>query len=531
MSPCPNSPSSSSTHIRPSSLHGLGSKLSTQRYTKVGRRKSTSSIPPSPLACTSSSCCPQPLSPQRSPSPLPGLAKTLQAYHGTNLSPPTIVRHMVRPRCTDHPRSPLLKRVQSAEKLSGGYHCDKKQFAPRRHTLEVPLYGEVDLLGDAEADGGLSGGLHSLGDHGRLGGGYLGGVQRSERLVVMRKLNLSERRDSFKKQEAVQEVSFDEPDEKSSPRVMVTGPSSSSTPLLLKPSSDPHTQPRPARGTYQLQSSEEVEQVAPPLLRRFTLVPQIAVQGSTESEDQEEWEPCSDGEEGEQQQQVVVANSLLLPQRPEATPSPGITTHFRMETSTLLLKDQKTPSPLLRDLGTPSPLLSDQVTPNPLLRDQVTPSPLLRDKPTPSSLWRDQLTPSSLLTDQATPSSLLRDHETPSSLPRDQPTPSPLLNDLWIPSSQLRPADSDRLAEIRADPKPSAERSADPHRPTERPADPHRPAKRPGDPRPQAERPGDPQSPAERPGDPQTLEAEHPAWEGPQDEPLAAQCCLHSDLP
>ncbi|XP_056459229.1 microtubule-associated serine/threonine-protein kinase 3-like [Gadus chalcogrammus] len=546
MSPCPNSPSSSSTHIRPSSLHGLGSKLSTQRYTKVGRRKSTSSIPPSPLACTSSSpassCCPQPLSPQRSPSPLPCLAKTLQAYHGTNLSPPTIVRHMVRPRCTDHPRSPLLKRVQSAEKLSGGYHCDKKQFAPRRHTLEVPLYGEVDLLGDAEADGGLSGGLRSMGDHGRLGGGYLGGVQRSERLVVMRKLNLSERRDSFKKQEAVQEVSFDEPDEKSSPRVMVTGPSSSSTPLLLKPSSDPHTQPRPARGTYQLQSREEVEQEAPPLLRRFTMVPQIAVQGSTESEDQEEWEPCSDGEEEEQQQQqVVVANSLLLPQRPEATPSPGITTHFRMETSTLLLKDQKTPSPLLRDLGTPSPLLrdqvtpspllSDQVTPNPLLRDQVTPSPLLRDKPTPSSLWRDQLTPSSLLRDQATPSSLLRDHETPSSLPRDQPTPSPLLNDLWIPSSQLRPPDSDSPAERRADPKPSAERSADPHRPTERPADPHRPAKRPGDHRPQAERPGDPQSPAERPGDPQTLEAEHPAWEGPQDEPLAAQCCLHSDLP
>ncbi|XP_059922786.1 microtubule-associated serine/threonine-protein kinase 3-like isoform X3 [Gadus macrocephalus] len=535
MSPCPNSPSSSSTHIRPSSLHGLGSKLSTQRYTKVGRRKSTSSIPPSPLACTSSSpassCCPQPLSPQRSPSPLPGLAKTLQAYHGTNLSPPTIVRHMVRPRCTDHPRSPLLKRVQSAEKLSGGYHCDKKQFAPRRHTLEVPLYGEVDLLGDAEADGGLSGGLHSLGDHGRLGGGYLGGMQRSERLVVMRKLNLSERRDSFKKQEAVQEVSFDEPDEKSSPRVMVTGPSSSSTPLLLKPSSDPHTQPRPARGTYQLQSSEEVEQEAPPLLRRFTLVPQIAVQGSTESEDQEEWEPCSDGEEEEQQQQVVVANSLLLPQRPEATPSPGITTHFRMETSTLLLKDQKTPSPLLRDLGTPSPLLRDQVTPSPLLSDQVTPNPLLRDQVTPSPLLRDKPTPSSLWRDQLTPSSLLRDHETPSSLPRDQPTPCPLLNDLWIPSSQLRPADSDSPAERRADPKPSAERSADPHRPTERPADPHRPAKRPGDPRPQAERPGDPQSPAERPGDPQTLEAEHPAWEGPQDEPLAAQCCLHSDLP
>ena len=324
MSPCPNSPSSSATHIRPSSLHGLGSKLSTQRYTKVGRRKSTSSIPPSPLACTSSSpassCCPQPLSPQRSPSPLPGLAKTLQAYHGTNLSPPTIVRHMVRPRCTDHPphRSPLLKRVQSAEKLSGGYYGDKKQFAPRRHTLEVPLYGE-DLLGDVEADGGLSGSLHSLGDHGRLGGGYLGGVQRSERLVVMRKLNLSERRDSFKKQEAVQEVSFDEPDEKSGPRVMVTGPSSSSsTPLLLQPSSDPYTQPRPARGTYQPQCSEEVEQEAPPPVRRFNLVPQIAVHGSTEGEEQEEWEPCSDGEEEEQQQLLVVASSLLLTTRSDS---------------------------------------------------------------------------------------------------------------------------------------------------------------------------------------------------------------------
>lgn len=30
-------------------------------------------------------------------------------------------------------------------------------------------------------------------------------------LVIMRRLHLSERRDSFKKQEAVQEVSFDEP--------------------------------------------------------------------------------------------------------------------------------------------------------------------------------------------------------------------------------------------------------------------------------------------------------------------------------
>uniref|UniRef100_A0A8C1LVV3 non-specific serine/threonine protein kinase n=1 Tax=Cyprinus carpio TaxID=7962 RepID=A0A8C1LVV3_CYPCA len=140
-SPCSSSPSSPAVQMRPSSLHGLGSKLSNQRYTKVGRRKSTSSIPPSPLACTSS---PQALSPQRSPSPLP------------------------KP-----PRSPLLKRVQSAEKLSGALFAE----------------GACGRLRDWPGE-------------------------RMEQIVVMRKLNLSERRDSFKKQEAVQEVSFDEPDDR-----------------------------------------------------------------------------------------------------------------------------------------------------------------------------------------------------------------------------------------------------------------------------------------------------------------------------
>ncbi|XP_062306324.1 microtubule-associated serine/threonine-protein kinase 3-like isoform X2 [Osmerus eperlanus] len=284
-SPCSSSPSSPAAHIRPSSLHGLGSKLSTQRYTKVGRRKSTSSIPPSPLACNSS---PQPLSPQRSPSPLPGIAKTLHTYHGKTLSPPTIVRHMVRPRSAEPPRSPLLKRVQSAEKLSGGYHADKKCYTSRRHTLEVPFHGESELLGDLELEGAC--GVSHVGEHGRLVGGYLGsqrlrdlGSERSEQLVVMRKLNLSERRDSFKKQEAVQEVSFDEPEEKTSPMVTVTAPGAR-----------PLNQHRAAWVVTQPQSSEEVEV---PAVRRFNLVPQIAVQGSTESEEQDEWEPCSDGED------------------------------------------------------------------------------------------------------------------------------------------------------------------------------------------------------------------------------------------
>uniref|UniRef100_A0A8C6ZK45 non-specific serine/threonine protein kinase n=1 Tax=Nothoprocta perdicaria TaxID=30464 RepID=A0A8C6ZK45_NOTPE len=128
-SPSSSTPSSPAGHVRPSSLHGLAPKLGGQRY-KVGRRKSTSSIPPSPLACT--------------PSP--------------TLSPPTIVR------------SPLLKRVQSAEKMAT-YLAEKKSMGGRKL-----------------------------------------GLEHDQEVVVMRRLNLSERRDSFKKQEAVQEVSFDEPE-------------------------------------------------------------------------------------------------------------------------------------------------------------------------------------------------------------------------------------------------------------------------------------------------------------------------------
>uniref|UniRef100_A0A673MZN0 non-specific serine/threonine protein kinase n=1 Tax=Sinocyclocheilus rhinocerous TaxID=307959 RepID=A0A673MZN0_9TELE len=264
-SPCSSSPSSPAVQMRPSSLHGLGSKLSNQRYTKVGRRKSTSSIPPSPLACTSS---PQALSPQRSPSPLPSISKTLHSFHGKTLSPPTIIRHVVRPRSAEPPRSPLLKRVQSAEKLSGALFADKKPHAARRHTLEVP-HCEVDVPGEAEAEGAC--GVTYTADHSRLGG-YLCAQrlrdwpgERMEQIVVMRKLNLSERRDSFKKQEAVQEVSFDEPDDRA-PQI-------------------------PA------QSEEEC------MARRNPLVPQIAVQGS-ESEEADDWRLCSDEEEEEAEENV-----------------------------------------------------------------------------------------------------------------------------------------------------------------------------------------------------------------------------------
>uniref|UniRef100_A0A8C7IZ52 non-specific serine/threonine protein kinase n=1 Tax=Oncorhynchus kisutch TaxID=8019 RepID=A0A8C7IZ52_ONCKI len=274
-SPQSSSPSSSS----PSSLHGLASKMGTQRYTKVGRRKSTSSIPPSPLACNSST---QPLSPQRSPSPLSGITKT---FHGKTLSPPTIVRHCLRPRSAEMPHSPLLKRVQSAERLSSAYHTDKKSYPHRRHTLEVPFQDKVE-------------GVCGEGDYGRLLVGY------GEQLVVMRKLNLSERRDSFKKQEAVQEVSFDEPDDqKTIPTVTAT--------TLNAPGGNRVPQ-RAASWTAISQTSEELT-----VVKRFNLVPQIAVQGLIESEDQDVWEPCSDGEEDDgERQEPKSTDSNIGPQQP-----------------------------------------------------------------------------------------------------------------------------------------------------------------------------------------------------------------------
>ncbi|NXF86925.1 MAST4 kinase, partial [Eubucco bourcierii] len=137
-SSAPNSPAGSG-HIRPSTLHGLGPKLGGQRY-RSGRRKSAGSIPLSPLARTPSPT-PQPTSPQRSPSPLLGCSigntKIAQSFPSKMHSPPTIVRHIVRPKSAEPPRSPLLKRVQSEEKLAPSYGSDKKHLCSRKHSLEV----------------------------------------------------------------------------------------------------------------------------------------------------------------------------------------------------------------------------------------------------------------------------------------------------------------------------------------------------------------------------------------------------------
>lgn len=60
----------------------------------------------------------------------------------------------------------------------------------------------------------IASGFVCVGDHARQGLYLAGQRVRDSGGVVMRKLNLSERRDSFKKQEAVQEVSFDSDDKK-----------------------------------------------------------------------------------------------------------------------------------------------------------------------------------------------------------------------------------------------------------------------------------------------------------------------------
>ncbi|XP_043951779.1 microtubule-associated serine/threonine-protein kinase 3 isoform X2 [Gambusia affinis] len=138
-SSAPNSPAGSG-HIRPSTLYGLGPKLPSQRL-RQGRRKSAGSIPLSPLARTPSPT-PQPTSPQRSPSPLlsghpVAISKAAQPFPAKIHSPPTIVRHIACPKNAEPPRSPLLKRVQSEEKLSPSYAGEKKHLCTRKHSLEV----------------------------------------------------------------------------------------------------------------------------------------------------------------------------------------------------------------------------------------------------------------------------------------------------------------------------------------------------------------------------------------------------------
>lgn len=129
----PNSPAPSQ-HMRPSSLHGLSPKL--HRQYRSARCKSAGNIPLSPLAHT-----PSPT--QSSPPPMPGhtvgSSNTTQSFPAKLHSSPPVVRP--RPKSAEPPRSPLLKRVQSAEKLGSPLTQSSTTGGLggplRKHSLEV----------------------------------------------------------------------------------------------------------------------------------------------------------------------------------------------------------------------------------------------------------------------------------------------------------------------------------------------------------------------------------------------------------
>uniref|UniRef100_A0A672N8L9 non-specific serine/threonine protein kinase n=1 Tax=Sinocyclocheilus grahami TaxID=75366 RepID=A0A672N8L9_SINGR len=232
----PNSPASSG-QIRPSSLHGLAPKL--QRQYRSPRRKSAGNIPLSPLARTPSPT-PQNTSPPRSPSPLPSHALITssigQSFPVKLHSSPPLVRQISRPKSADPPRSPLLKRVQSAEKLALPVGASRKHSLDTSHSdfKKEMMQRDPSLQSLQEsASETLMGGRMSPAEKGSLqpsvrklgrqegpesGTGTLGLVpgksKLKDKLSAIRQ-DRAERRESLQKQDAIHEVdsSEDETDE------------------------------------------------------------------------------------------------------------------------------------------------------------------------------------------------------------------------------------------------------------------------------------------------------------------------------
>ncbi|XP_068130326.1 microtubule-associated serine/threonine-protein kinase 1 isoform X2 [Hyperolius riggenbachi] len=109
-----SSPAPPSPHIRPSTLHGLSPKL--HRQYRSARCKSAGNMPLSPLAHTPSPTTAA--SPPLIPGHSVGSSLTTQSFPPKLHPSPPVSRP--RPKSAEPPRSPLLKRVQSAEKLGGG---------------------------------------------------------------------------------------------------------------------------------------------------------------------------------------------------------------------------------------------------------------------------------------------------------------------------------------------------------------------------------------------------------------------------
>uniref|UniRef100_A0A3B4BYW4 non-specific serine/threonine protein kinase n=1 Tax=Pygocentrus nattereri TaxID=42514 RepID=A0A3B4BYW4_PYGNA len=225
----PNSPASSG-QIRPSSLHGLAPKL--QRQYRSPRRKSAGNIPLSPLARTPSPT-PQSTSPQRSPSPLPShplVSSSIgQSFPVKLHSSPPLVRQIARPKSADPPRSPLLKRVQSAEKLAASLSSSSSSPSPssagdkklpvgasRKHSLDIS-HSEFkkEML---QRDPSLQTRKLSRQEGPDSGAGSLGlapGKSKLKDKLSAIRQDRAERRESLQKQDAIHEVdsSEDETDE------------------------------------------------------------------------------------------------------------------------------------------------------------------------------------------------------------------------------------------------------------------------------------------------------------------------------
>ncbi|XP_038188397.1 microtubule-associated serine/threonine-protein kinase 2 isoform X3 [Arvicola amphibius] len=203
----PSSPAGSG-HTRPSSLHGLAPKL--QRQYRSPRRKSAGSIPLSPLAHTPSPPAAA-ASPQRSPSPLSGHGA--QAFPTKlHLSPP-LGRQLSRPKSAEPPRSPLLKRVQSAEKLAAALVASEKKLAPsRKHSLDL-THGELkkELPPREVSPLEVVGTRSVLSGKGPLPGKGMLQPAPSRALGTLRQ-DRAERRESLQKQEAIREVDSSEDD-------------------------------------------------------------------------------------------------------------------------------------------------------------------------------------------------------------------------------------------------------------------------------------------------------------------------------
>uniref|UniRef100_A0A8K9UBQ0 non-specific serine/threonine protein kinase n=1 Tax=Oncorhynchus mykiss TaxID=8022 RepID=A0A8K9UBQ0_ONCMY len=240
----PNSPASSG-HIRPSSLHGLAPKL--QRQYRSPRRKSAGNIPLSPLARTPSPT-PQSTSPQRSPSPLSshGLGSTSmgQIFPVKLHSSPPLVRQISRPKSAEHPRSPLLKRVQSAEKLASSLSSSSSSPSPsgRKHSLDISHaeFKKEMLQRDPSLQTSTAGSL----------GLAPGKSKLKDKLSAIRQ-DRAERRESLQKQDAIHEVdsSEDETDEGSEDSQDGRGRNTCTfTPPLLRPTSVMPIAPRTGPG-------------------------------------------------------------------------------------------------------------------------------------------------------------------------------------------------------------------------------------------------------------------------------------------